>query len=460
METNRETFSRFGKSFQEKLCHLMLQDRPFCDQITEVLDVNFLQYEYLRIFVKILIDYREKYRTHPSYDIMATKIKSGLDSYTPALQKQLRSFYASVLSESELRDGEFIKDNALDFCRKQVLKEAMMKSVKLIKTSSFDEIQGVIEKALKLGTDNNFGHDFIKDFEERYLITSRNPVSTGFERVDDICKGGLGKSELGVVIAPTGAGKSMVLVHLGAEALKAGKTVVHYTMELADTVVGNRYDSCISHVPLSDLFSNKRRVLEAIQDVEGQLIIKEYPTKSASTETIKNHIERLKKRGIEPDMIIVDYADLLRPVRSTKEKRHDLENTYEELRAIAQIYKCPLWTASQTNRSGLNAEVITMEAISEAFNKCFVADFICSLSRTVQDKQANKGRIFIAKNRNGPDGLVFQVFVDWSNVSIKVLSREGEDAVSSVIHDSAENTLQFMREQFKKKINNKERYKC
>jgi len=88
METNRETFSRFGKSFQEKLCHLMLQDRPFCDQITEVLDVNFLQYEYLRIFVKILTDYREKYRTHPSYDIMATKIKSGLDSYTPALQKQ------------------------------------------------------------------------------------------------------------------------------------------------------------------------------------------------------------------------------------------------------------------------------------------------------------------------------------------------------------------------------------
>ena len=213
-------------------------------------------------------------------------------------------------------------------------------------------------------------------------------------------------------------------------------------------------------MPLSDLFSNKRRVLEAIQDVEGQLIIKEYPTKSASTETIKNHIERLKKRGIEPDMIIVDYADLLRPVRSTKEKRHDLENTYEELRAIAQIYKCPLWTASQTNRSGLNAEVITMEAISEAFNKCFVADFICSLSRTVQDKQANKGRVFIAKNRNGPDGLVFQAFVDWSNVSIKVLSREDSTADSSVIQDSAENTLQFMREQFKKKINNKERYRC
>jgi replicative DNA helicase len=123
-------------------------------------------------------------------------------------------------------------------------------------------------------------------------------------------------------------------------------------------------------------------------------------------------------------MILGDYADLLRPSRSTGEKRHELEETYESLRALAQIYEMPVWTASQTNRGGLNAEVITMEAISEAFNKCFVADFIFSLSRTVTDKQANKGRIFIAKNRNGPDGLVFPCFVDWSDVTIKVLNKE------------------------------------
>jgi len=149
-------------------------------------------------------------------------------------------------------------------------------------------------------------------------------------------------------------------------------------------------------------------------------------------------------------MVIVDYADLLRPTRTSKEKRYDLENTYEELRAIAQIYKCPVWTASQTNRSGLNAEVITMEAISEAFNKCFVADFICSLSRTVQDKQANKGRMFIAKNRNGPDGLIFPAFVDWSNVNMKVLNSESNESIADVIKDSETNTLDFLREKYKK----------
>ena len=165
---------------------------------------------------------------------------------------------------------------------------------------------------------------------------------------------------------------------------------------------------------------NKDIVMEKIKDVAGRLIIKEYPTKSASTKNIENHIEKLLKRGIKPDVVIVDYADLLRPRKSSSEKRHELENIYEELRAIAQKHECTVLTASQTNRGGLNAEVITMESISEAFNKCFVADFIYSLSRTPQDKQSNKGRIFIAKNRNGPDGLVYNAFVDWSNVKIKV----------------------------------------
>ena len=445
-----ETFQRFGKAFQEKFCHLMLSDRPFCDQVSEVLNVEFLDYEYLRVFVQILVGYRGKYKVHPSYDIMESRIRTECNKYTKALKEQLLRFYASILSTDRIENSQYIKDSSIDFCRKQVLKGAMMKSVKLIKSSSFDEIQKVIEEALKLGTDNNFGHDFLKDFEERYTITSRDPVSTGFERVDEICKGGLGKSELGVVIAPTGAGKSMVLVHLGSEALRQGKTVVHYTLELQDTVVGNRYDSCISGVHLGDLFASKNEVLTKIKDIPGQLIIKEYPTKSASTETLKQHIERLRKRGIEPDMVIVDYADLLRPTRSSAEKRYDLENTYEELRAIAQIYKCPVWTASQTNRSGLNAEVITMEAISEAFNKCFVADFICSLSRTVQDKQANKGRVFIAKNRNGPDGLIFPAFVDWSNVNIQILKSEREESIADVIKDKETNTLAYMRDKYKK----------
>tara|TARA_B100001964_G_C13991145_1_gene490691 strand:+ start:16 stop:492 length:477 start_codon:yes stop_codon:yes gene_type:complete len=134
-------------------------------------------------------------------------------------------------------------------------------------------------------------------------------------------------------------------------------------------------------------------------------------------------------KGASIDMVIVDYADLLRPVTAQREKRNELESIYEELRGLAQEYKCPVWTASQTNRSGLNAEVITMESISEAFNKCFVSDFIFSISRTTDDKLTNTGRVFIAKNRNGPDGIIYPLFMDTSTVSIKVLEPSEDDEV-------------------------------
>ena len=147
-------------------------------------------------------------------------------------------------------------------------------------------------------------------------------------------------------------------------------------------------------------------------------------------------------------MIIVDYGDLIRPENSRKdEKRHQLETIYEELRGLAQICECPLWTASQTNRSGLNAEVITMESISEAFNKCFVADFIFTVSRTVEDKNNNTGRIFVAKNRNGPDGLVYPLFMDTASVTIKVLSQTGE-TVNDIIQKSSKDRLEALKEKY------------
>jgi len=418
--SNRPSFSKYGKSFQEDLVHLILDDRPFADQILEVLDTNFLELEYLRLFTSKIVDYRQRYSKHPSQQIIDTILQTELEREDKVVSQQTTEYFNKI-SISEVEGSEYIKEQSLDFCRKQNLKEAMLKSVDLLQSCSFDEISKIINDSLKLGSENNFGYDYLVDFEERYVPRFRNPITTGWKEMDEIAGGGLGKSELGVVVAPTGAGKSMVLVHLGSQAIMEGKTVIHYTLELQETVIGKRYDSCITEFPLSELSVFKDEIYEKIKDLDGRLIVKEYPTKSATTGTIKNHLNKLVKRGIEPDMIIVDYADLLKPMVVRKEKRNELESIYEELRALSTEFGCPIWTASQTNRSGLNAEVITMEQISEAFNKCFVADFIFSVSRTVEDKQNNTGKIFVAKNRNGPDGMIYNIFMDTSNVKIRVL---------------------------------------
>ena len=444
-----KSFSKFGKTFQEDLCHLILNDRSFADQMFEVLDLRFLELKHLRVFTGKIEQYRKKYGVHPTSNIMHSIIRTGLDAEPESVKVRIREYYARVLANGQIPDSaDFIKDTALDFCKKQKLKEALIKSVELIKSSSFDEVSKVIDEALKLGSDNTLGYDYLADFEARFLKKARDPVTTGWQDIDDIVKGGLGKGELGVVVAPTGAGKSMVLVHLGAQALKAGKNVLHYTLELADTVVANRYDSAITGVELKNLTVFKEKIYDEIKDIQGRLIVKEYPTRSASIQTIKNHVEKLKRRDFTPDVIIVDYGDLIRPENSRKdEKRHQLETIYEELRGIAQICECPLWTASQTNRSGLNAEVITMESISEAFNKCFVADFIFTVSRTVEDKNTNQGRIFVAKNRNGPDGLVYPIFMDTSNVKIKVLPKTGETA-NDIIQKSSAERLANLKEKY------------
>tara|TARA_Y100001937_G_C7131022_1_gene337381 strand:- start:738 stop:2108 length:1371 start_codon:yes stop_codon:yes gene_type:complete len=443
------TFAHYGKSFQEKLTRLVLDDRQFADQIGEVIDVGFFETKYLQVFNRKIFEYKEKYGTHPTRSILETILRTELDAENDLVKQQVRDFFARAqTNEEEVRDSEYVKEHALEFCKKQKLKEAMIKSVELLKDNSFEKIKSTLDDALKLGTDTDFGYDYLLDFERRFELKSRNPVTTGWEEMDKIMKDGLGKGELGVVVAPTGAGKSMALVHLGTQAIKQGLNVVHYTLELQDTVVGSRYDSCITGFGLNSLMGLKEEIYEKIKDMSGGLIIKEYPTKSASTQTLRAHLEKLRKREVPIDMIIVDYGDLLRPVSAQKEKRNELESIYEEMRGIAQEYECPVWTASQTNRSGLNADVITMESISEAFNKCFVADFICSISRTAEDKAANTARMFVAKNRNGIDGLVYPMYMDTRNIELKVLPYQG-DTPSSIATITAKEQREKLREKYK-----------
>lgn len=585
----KQDFSKFGKNFQENLAQLILDDRVFCDQISEVLDVNFLELNYLRVFVQKIFDYRKKYGTHPSHSTIATILRSDIEKENDVLKRQIREYYARQEANNFSVEGaEHVKDVSLDFCKKQKLKEAMIKSVGLIQNASYDEVSKVINDALKLGNDNDLGYDYLLDFERRFELKARKAVSTGWDLIDGITRGGIGRGELGVIVAPTGchakgtkilmsnkifnnvedivvgdklfgpdgkernvlalhrgheemfsiepicgksfvvnkghilslmdgnnnvknisvaellenknhkeydlygidpetlkvwttpfkinpsgfddyygfevdadnlyvmedffvthnSGKSMALVHLGAAALKQGLNVVYYSLELGDQVIGSRFDSCLTGFPLSNLGDYKEHILDTVKEIKGKLIIKEYPTKSATTNTIKHHLEKLQRKDIKIDMVIVDYGDLLRPVSAQKEKRNELESIYEELRGLSQEFNCCLWTASQSNRSGLNAEIVTLESISEAFNKCFVADFICTISRTVKDKNTNEGRIFVAKNRNGPDGLIFPIFMDTSNVKIKVLQQTGE-SVEDLMAKSTKDQARILRDKYK-----------
>ena len=449
MNESKPTFSKYGKHFQEVLAKLILFDRGFSNQIQEVLDLQFLEYTYLQVFSEMILDYKKKYKVHPTLPIIKTIYETEIKGQNEAYAEQLGEYLEGMEYDEKLkRESVYIKEEALNFCRKQKMQETILKIVPLLKSASFEQIQGLLGGALKLGTDTDHGHNFLEDFEKRYEFNARSPISTGWSRIDNITKGGFGRKELSVVISTTGGGKSMCLVNLGAAALLSGKNVVYYTLELSDSIVGNRFDSCITGVPIDDLHHSKPEVLKQIKGIKGRLIIKEYPSKRATPKTIENHIERLVQDDFKPDLVIIDYADLLRPSGDSSDFRPKaMEEMYEELRGIAQLTDTVMITASQTNRTGVNADVITMESIADAYAKCFPADFIFTISK--------KGKALVAKNRNGVDGVTFAVERDFSRCKVSIKDIKDNDLdLDSLVNTSNDSKLELLAERYKKFISN------
>jgi len=456
---SKKDFSTLGTSFQEKLVHIIAKDRSFADQIQEVLDYDYFDLKYLRKFVKELYDYRKDNDFYPTEDMIDIILKtkySIADAKPSSVNVQIHNFYENIEKNKEIKKEEvkFVKEKSLDFCKKQNFKKAIVQSEKLLNRGSFDDVQRLVNEALKLGSENNFGYDYQLDFNARYVKNHRATVPTPWKEMNDVVGGGHGKGELGVIIAPTGCGKSMICCALGAHAVKSGYNVVYYTLELQDTVIGQRFDSCITGIDLNDLFDNKQQVFDTVKNMPGKLIIKEYPAKRASVTTLERHLEKLITTGFEPDVVIVDYGDLLKPVGYNNELRISLGQIYEELRGLAKQFNVAIWSPTQTNRKGYNSPVVTMEDISEAFNKCFTADLIFSFSRTADDKSQGGGRFFLGKNRNGRDGILFPARVRLDNIYFEILPATQETIEDFLKNESKKNlsSLQSKFEKFKENI--------
>jgi replicative DNA helicase len=216
-----------------------------------------------------------------------------------------------------------------------------------------------------------------------------------------------------------GGGKSWALVALGAAAVKLGYTVIHYTLELNEKYVGRRYDACFTEIPVSDITLHKEKVAKKLEELRGGLYIREYPAGQATVNTIHAHLEKCVQQNIKPDLIIIDYADLLTSKAST-EKRDKLDDIYTNLRGLATELKLPIWTASQVNRSGAREDIIQGDRMAESYTKMMITDFAMSLARSAEDKEGGTGRWHIMKNRYGADGITYDSVMDTSIGKISI----------------------------------------
>ena len=401
-----ETLTHFGHSFQKKIIILLINDKQFMQTINDIIEPEYFDSDADKWLVRNIKEYFGKYKTTPTMETLSIEIKKiNSDLLQQTVIDNLKESY-------QLRnatDFEYIKEHALTFCKNQTLKTAIMDSVDLLERQDYDGIKVRIDEAMKAGTSKDLGHDYIKGLEERMTKTTRKTVSTGWDIIDEVMDGGLGAGELGVLVAPAGIGKTWCLQKIVQNAIKVGKKVVHYTLELNQEYVGLRYDTIFSGVPTGDLKFRKEEVEKSLQQVKGQLLIKYFPTRSATVQTLNAHLKQCEISGFKPNLVIVDYADIMRDVGNSKELRLQLGNIYEDLRGLAGEMEIPIWTASQANRSSLEEDVIGAEKVAESYTKVMTADFVLSMSRKIEDKAANTARCHIIKNRFGVDGITYPV---------------------------------------------------
>jgi hypothetical protein len=407
----------YGYAFQVKVISSLLTDKAFTQQVADILLPEFFESDANQWIVDTTIKYFREYASAPTLDVFKIKLEDiDRDVLKTAIVETLKDSYRYLESE----DLDFIKEQTLDFCKNQCIKRAILDSVELLQKGKYDDIKATIDTAMKAGADKEVGHDYNASVAMRYTDNVRDTIATPWPIINDLADGGFGKGELVVFVAPAGIGKSWGLINVGAHAVKQGLNVVHYTLELNEAYVGQRYDAVLTGIANQNLKYNLDEVQHTIGKLKGNLVIKYYPTKTASCSTIRAHIEKMIMIGKAPDLIIVDYADLLRGSVSKKEMRHELESIYEDLRGVAGEYGLPVFTASQANRSALEQDVIEADKISESYSKIMIADFVLSLSRKVTDKIAGTGRWHVIKNRFGPDGITLPSKMNMSNGQIHI----------------------------------------
>ena len=447
-----ETLTQFGTSFQSKIIASLISDVKFIQTISDILEPDMFDSDSNKWLVKSIREYFYEYKKQPTLEVIKYKIDEiDNDVLKSGVVEKLRDVWKNI----EATDLEFVQSETLDFCKNQTLKSAILESVDMLENKNYDGIKSIIDNAMKAGTSRDLGHDYIPSLESRLAESARITVKTPWDVINDITDGGLGAGELGVVVAPAGIGKSWTLQALGSDVVRSGKTIVHYSLELNENYVGLRYDSIFSGVTTANIKYHKEEVEKTISKLPGKLLIKYFPTKAASVQTLGSHLKQIELSGVDIDMVIVDYADILMPTGNFREKRHAIGNIYEDLRGLAGELEIPIWTASQANRSALEEDVIGADKVAEDYSKVMTADFVMSMSRKVEDKIANTGRFHVIKNRFGIDGVTYPSTINTNIGVVKI--HEGSSQFGKEAQDKMNNSSEFLRKELANKYKDMEK---
>ena len=412
-----KSIEEYGPGFQVKVLAALLNHKSFLTNIYDIITEDYFTNQAHKWIIKEILKYYEKYHTTPSLEVLKVELKKVQNEVLQiSIKEQLREAY------KESDDLAYVEEEFSSFCKNQMLKKALLQSVELLQAGDYDSIKFMVEAALKAGQDKNIGHEYNKDLESRFREEHRITIPTPWGEFNELLQGGLGNGDFGLIFGNPGGGKSWALIALGANAVSMGYNVIHYTLELGEEYVGRRYDAYFTKIPVNLIIPNKEKVANATKNLPGNLIIREYSPGKASISTVESHIKKCIDLDFKPDLIIIDYVDLLRSKKTNRERKDEIDDIYTSTKGLARELDLPIWSVSQVNRAGAQDDIIEGHKAAGSYDKIMITDFAASLSRKRQDKVNGTGRWHIMKNRYGMDGLTYGAKVDTSTGHFEIIS--------------------------------------
>ena len=405
-------FGYLGFSFQQSLLKAIIEDRKYGETIIEVLETKFFDNNSFRYIIENVKELYSSYGKIPNYETVIQKIISESGN------KDSNRIHIDTLEQikNDESDVNFVKDRALNFCKQQNLKKELKSVNHIIDNGNFEDyhkIEQIIQKALQVGTDDNDVVDVFFDIDSALEKDFRLPIPTGIVGIDNLLKGGLGRGELGIILAPTGTGKTTILTKFANTAFNLDRNVLQIFFEDNRDNIRRKHFTIWTNVEPDDqpeyAEEVKEKVLEAQARSKGILRMIKMSSDDATISKIKSKIRKLISEGFKPDMLVLDYVDCVSSDKSIDGEEWKGEGSVmRSLESMTTEFDMAIWTATQGSRDSISSEIVTSDQMGGSIKKAQIAHVIISIAKTLEQKEHNLATLSLLKSRIGQDGIVFQ----------------------------------------------------
>tara|TARA_R110000787_G_scaffold226087_1_gene333866 strand:+ start:3068 stop:4480 length:1413 start_codon:yes stop_codon:yes gene_type:complete len=389
----------------------LIYDEDYTRRVLPFLKPDYFQDQTEKVLFQEIDKFVEKYNGLPTKETLLIELNKRND--IP------ENTFASIIEyiddlTFEKKDSDWLLDSTEEFCKQKAIYNAIVNSIEILDGNSQNVDRGniptLLTEALGVSFDDHIGHDFIENADERYEFYNRKEDKVAFdlEYFNLITGGGLPNKTLNIVMAPTGAGKSLFMCHFAAANMLAGKNVLYITLEMAEERIAQRIDANLLNIPISELEGFPKKIYDDKMNklrlkTGGKLIVKEYPTATAGSAHFRHLLNELHlKKNFRPDIIYIDYLNICSSARlkfgANVNSYSYIKAIAEELRGLAVEKNLPIVSATQINRSGSTNSDPGLEDTSESFGLPATVDFMCTLIST--EEMENLGQIMVKQLKN------------------------------------------------------------